>query len=418
MKVLLCHNYYQERGGEDESFEAEAGLLEAHGHAVVRFTLHNDAIRAMSRWAVARRTVWSRETYRQLRNLIRRERPAVLHCTNTFPLVSPSAYYAARAEDVPVVQSLRNYRLLCPNGLFLRNGQVCEACLGKAVPWPGVVHGCYRGSRAASAVVAGMIAGHKVLRTWTRAVTLYFTLTEFARRKFVEAGWPEDRIAVKPNFVHPDPGPGSGAGGYGVFVGRLSPEKGVRVVLEAWSRLPVPVPLKIIGDGPQSAEVEAAARTNPAIEWLGRRPLPDVLRILGDAAFLVMPSIVYETLGRSMIEAFARGTPVVASRLGAMAEVVADGRTGLHFAPGNAGDLAAQVVRLLTDRPALARMRQAARQEFEAKYTAEQNYRMLLELYRRALALGRLRRGEAARLTTSKAIPGDVTAVSDIPGIP
>src|SRR5262249_1807397 len=153
---------------------------------VQRFTRHNDAIDEMSRWDIARRTFWNRDTYTTLRRLIRRQRPDVMHCTNTFPLISPAAYYAARSEGVLVVQSLRNYRLLCPNALFLRNGRICEDCMGKAIPWPGVLHGCYRDSRAASAVVAGMVAGHRAMRTWTRAIDLYFTLTEFARNKFIE----------------------------------------------------------------------------------------------------------------------------------------------------------------------------------------------------------------------------------------
>jgi glycosyltransferase involved in cell wall biosynthesis len=251
------------------------------------------------------------------------------------------------------------------------------------------VHGCYRDSRSASAVVAAVVAGHHALGTWKKAVDLYFTPSSFARQKFLQAGWAAERIAVKPNFVHPDPGPGSGAGGYAVYVGRLSPEKGIRTLLDAWARLSSTtgprVPLKVIGDGPLEGEVRAACRDLPAIEYLGRRPLPEVLAILGDAAFLVLPSIVFETLGRSIVEGFARGTPAIVSRLGAMAEVVDDGRTGLHFTPGDATDLAAMVGQLLASPDGLARMRSAARLEFEKKYTAEQNYRMLLDIYHRAL---------------------------------
>jgi glycosyltransferase involved in cell wall biosynthesis len=387
MKVLLCHNHYQQPGGEDQSFAAEADLLESRGHQVLRFTLHNDAVSGMSRWDIARRTLWNPDTYRRLRVLIRREGPAIVHCTNTFPLISPAACYAARAEGVPVVQALRNYRLLCPNALLLRGGRVCEACLGKAVPWPAVVHGCYRGDRAASAVVAGMLTTHRALRTWTRKVTLFFTLTEFARRKLVEGGLPAGRVAVKPNFIDPDPGPGDGRGVYAVFVGRLSPEKGVATLLAAWQRLPAAVPLKVIGDGPEAGLVRQAAARDRRIEWLGRVPPEEVLRVIGEAAVLVMPSIWYETFGRTIIEAFARGTPAVVSRLGAMAELVDEGRTGLLFEPGSPDDLAAKVGRLLADPARLAPMRREARREFERKYTAATNYELLLGLYERARAL-------------------------------
>jgi glycosyltransferase involved in cell wall biosynthesis len=290
---------------------------------------------------------------------------------------------------VPVVQALRNYRLLCPNALFLRDGRVCESCLGKAIPWPAVVHGCYRDDRAASAVVAALLTAHRALRTWTRAVTLFFTLTEFARRKLVEGGLPANRTVVKPNFIDPDPGPGTGRGGYAVFVGRLSPEKGLDTLLGAWERLPEAVPLKVLGDGPLADQVKSAAARDRRIEWLGRRSPAEVLAILGDAALLVMPSIWYETFGRTIIEAYARGTPAVVSRLGAMAELVDDGRTGLLFAPGSADDLVVKVRGLLADPDQLQRMRGAARQEFEEKYTAARNYRLLLGLYEQALALGR-----------------------------
>lgn len=387
MKILLCHNHYQQPGGEDQSFAAEADLLESRGHEVLRYTVHNDSIEGMSRREVARRTLWSRETYAALRTLIRRARPDVMHCTNTFPLISPSAYAAARAESVPVVQSLRNYRLMCPNALFLREGRVCEDCLGKLVAWPGIRHGCYRGSRAGSAVVAGLSAVHRLLGTWTRGVDLYFTLTEFARRKFIEGGLPAEKIVVKPNFVAPDPGAGTGRGGYAIFVGRLSAEKGIDTLLAAWSRPEMELPLKIVGDGPLADQVAAAARENPRIEWLGRRPIHAVLPLIGEAACLLMPSVWYETFGRTIIEAYAKGTPVVVSRLGAMEELVDDGRTGRLFAPGDAADLAAKVRQLLADPQRLGRMREAARDEYLDRYTAGPNHDMLMAIYERAMTL-------------------------------
>jgi glycosyltransferase involved in cell wall biosynthesis len=199
---------------------------------------------------------------------------------------------------------------------------------------------------------------------------------------------PANRIAVKPNFVAPDPGVGTGQGNYALFVGRLAPEKGLETLLAAWTRLPEPVALKIIGDGPLAEQVKTAVAQNCHIEWLGRRPMAEVLAIMGEAACLVMPSIVYETFGRTIIEAFAKGTPVITSRLGAMAELVEDERTGWLFEPGNADDLAAKVRRLFAHAQERARMRQAARAEFEGKYTAEPNYHTLLTIYEQALGKG------------------------------
>jgi glycosyltransferase involved in cell wall biosynthesis len=244
MKILAIHNSYQQPGGEDQVFLAETSLLERYGHQVVRYSKHNDRAAGMNRLALAGTALWNNSTYRDLRVLIRRERPDVAHFHNTFPLVSPAGYYAAKAEGVPVVQTLHNYRLLCPNALFFRDGGVCEDCMGKAITWPGVVHKCYRGSRAASGLVTAMLATHRALRTWTDMVDVYIALTEFARRKFIEGGLPEERMTVKPNFVDPDPGPGTSDDGHALFVGRLSPEKGVDTLLAAGNALEDGFPLR------------------------------------------------------------------------------------------------------------------------------------------------------------------------------
>jgi glycosyltransferase involved in cell wall biosynthesis len=381
MRVLLVHNYYQQPGGEDQSFAAEGVLLEARGHEVIRHTVHNDRVGEYGRVRLAARTVWSAESYGEIRALIARERPDVIHCQNTFPLISPSAYYAAAAEGVPVVQTLHNYRLVCPAAVLFRRGKVCEACVGKALPWPGVLHGCYRSNRLASAAVAAMLTAHRAAGTWRRTVTTYIALTEFARAKLAEGGLPADRIWVKPNFVDPDPGPGPGGGGYALFVGRLSPEKGIDTLLEAWRGVGGVPPLRIVGDGPMAARVHEAVRTIPGVEWLGRRTRPEILRLMGEAAFLVFPSTWYEGLPLTIVEAFSRGLPVIASALGSMAEIVEDGRTGLHARPGDAGDLRARVQWAADRLEVLARMRRAARAEYEAKYTAARNYDLLRAIY-------------------------------------
>jgi glycosyltransferase involved in cell wall biosynthesis len=387
MKILVAHNYYQQAGGEDQVFSSEAALLEAHGDDVVRWTRHNDAINQMRGLSAARATLWNHSSAAELAELVRRHRPQVVHFHNTFPLISPAAYYAARAGGAAVVQTLHNYRLLCPNALFFRDGRVCEDCLGKSIPWPGVVHKCYRGSRSASAAVTAMVTAHRALGTWRTGVDAYIALTRFSREKFIQGGLPPDKIVVKPNFVHPDPAAGQGRGGYGVFVGRLSPEKGLPTLLKAWKSLGGGVPLKVVGDGPLAAAVQEAVAGGSAIEWLGRRPIQEVYSLIGEAMFLVLPSQCYETFGRTIVEAFATGTPVIAPRLGAMAELVQHGRTGWHFEPGDSLDLAAKVRALLLATPAArAQMRQAARQEYERNYTAEPNYRALMAIYQQACA--------------------------------
>ncbi|MEO0935291.1 MAG: glycosyltransferase, partial [Cyanobacteria bacterium J06641_2] len=333
MRILSIHNQYQIRGGEDESSKSEQQLLREMGHYVDVYQEHNDRVAEIGAVPMAFRTVWSQESYSIVKKKLISSKYDIVHIQNFFPLVSPSVYYAAKSEGVPVVQTLRNYRLLCPNGLFFRNGQVCEDCMGKNIPFPGVMHGCYRNSRPASGAVATMLTVHRAMRTWTEMVDVYISLTEFARQKFIAAGFPPEKIVVKPNFINPDPGIGQGKGGYALFVGRLSVEKGLDTLLTAWEHLDKKIPLKIVGDGPLADKVVEAAKRIPEVEWLGRRPMPEVHQLMGEAMFLVFPSKWYETFGRVAVEAFAKGTPVVAANIGAIAELVDSGRTGVHFRP-------------------------------------------------------------------------------------
>jgi glycosyltransferase involved in cell wall biosynthesis len=381
MKILLVHNYYQQPGGEDQVFASEAALLEAYGHCIVRYTIHNARVAQMSPLTLVQSTLWNNAVYYELQTLIRQERPQVAHFHNTFPLISPAAYYAAKAEKVPVIQTLHNYRLLCPSGIFLRNGQICEDCLGKTLPLPGVVHACYRDSRAGTGVVAAMLALQRVLRVTTKVVDLYIALTDFARKKFIQGGLPAEKIVVKPNFVHPDPGLGKGLGGYALFVGRLSPEKGIGTLLAAWEQLGKKIPLKIVGDGPLALEVDKATKRVLGVEWLGRLPKKQVLALMKDASILIFPSLWYEGFPMVFTEACATGLPVIASELGSMSSLITSDRTGLHFYPGNSEDLVAQVEWTLKHPVEFAQMRREVRAEFEGKYTAEQNYQMLMKIY-------------------------------------
>ncbi|OLP20473.1 glycosyl transferase family 1 [Leptolyngbya sp. 'hensonii'] len=380
MRILSVHNRYQIGGGEDVCREAEATLLREKGHQVETYDDHNDRITTLGQLDVALNTVWSKHSYQVLKQRLTEQTFDVVHVHNFFPLISPAVFYAAQAVGVPVVLTLHNYRLMCANAYFFRAGQVCEDCMGKWFPWPSLVHGCYRG-RMASGVVATMLATHRALGTWTHQVDRYITLTEFTRRKFIQAGLPADKIVVKPNFVYPDPGLGQGGGHYALFVGRLSPEKGIGTLLTAWNQLGHHLPLKVVGEGPLAPQVMAAAAQNPAIEWLGPRSLAEVYTLLQGATCLVFPSEWYEGLPRIVIEAFAAGAPVVASNLGAMSTLIQPHQTGLHFQPRDATDLVTQI-QFLLEHPALSQhIRQQARIAFEATYSAESNYQQLMDIY-------------------------------------
>ena len=394
MKVLVVHNHYQRPGGEDAVVASEARLLAEHGHAVIEYRRINDELQTSSRYRIGTAgvgTVWSTASYRALLDLLAREKPDVTHFHNTFPLISPSAYYACAEAGVPVVQTLHNYRLLCPTASLYRGGSVCEDCLHKRVKWPGIVHACYRGSRLATAAVAAMVAVHHVLGTWEQKVTQYIALSEFSRRKFIEGGLPAERIVVKPNFVHPDLKPKNGPGSHALYVGRLSEEKGLRVLLAAWGRLRKSIPLRIAGDGPMREEMAAEIKVKKlqSVELLGHASTSEIGTLMHGARFLVVPSIWYEGFPVTIAEAFASGLSVVASRLGSMAEIITDGENGLHFAPGDAAELAERVAWAWNHPEEMETMGRAARAEYEAKYAAERNYQMLLQIYETVISRSR-----------------------------
>lgn len=386
MRILMVHNYYQHPGGEDVAFAAEVGLLRGHRQEVVEYTEHNRRIEEMGLLSVAARMVWSRASRRRIYRKLTATRPVVAHFHNTFALVSPASYYACRKIGVPVVQTLHNYRLLCPAAKLFRESCVCEECLGRGVPWPAIRHACYRGSRPQTAAVAAMLGLHGWLRTWENGIDVFIALNEFCKRKFIEGGLPEDKILIKPHFVSPDPGQRKGRGEYALFVGRLSEEKGIRTLLRAWGQLGA-MPLVIAGDGPLMGLVRsAAARSSGAqLRVLGRCARDEVFRLMKGARFLVFPSEWYETFGLVLIEAFACGLPVLASRLGAAGDVVRDGFTGLLYAGGEPDDLAGKANWLWTHPAEGERMGREARKEYEEKYTAERNYGRLMEIYRTAL---------------------------------
>lgn len=389
MKLLLVHNFYQQPGGEDSVFQKEGRLLEEAGHEVIRYTTHNNLINSLGKTQLLKATIWNSGTYDDLRELIRQERPQVVHFHNTFPLISPAAYYAAKTEHVAVVQTLHNYRLMCPAAILFRNASPCERCCHKAFPWPGVVHACYRQSYAGSLTVAMMLGLHRVKGTWNSKVDAYIALTEFAKRKFVEGGYPANKITVKPNFIHPDPGPGEGNGACALFVGRLTYEKGIETLLAAWRQIGTCLPLYIVGDGPLAQMVADASKQIPGITWYGRLEQEDVYRLMGQAQVVVVPSLWYETFGLVVIEAFAKGTPVIASKLGALDEIIRHEKTGLHCRPGDHQDLIAKIQWVQNNPHEVLRMRREARRYYEENYTAESNFGSLMNIYNQAMKVAR-----------------------------
>ena len=382
MRILLVHNRYIQRAGEDIVFDRESAMLRQYGHETIEFVKDNRHIGAQSNLSLATNAIWSSKSKADLKATISQANPDLVHFHNTQPLISPSAYYAAGSAGVPIVQTLHNFRPLCLPGLFLRKGKVCEDCLGSMFYGPGVLHACYRDDRRASATVAASLAFHRLIGTWSRKVTRYIALTNFARKKFIQGGLPADRISVKPNFTFDRTDSeknGRKVGRHGaIFVGRLSPEKGVITLIEAWSE--ILTPLRILGDGPLLKYLSADAPS--AVTIMGQQSPVEVAQAMSQARYLVMPSECFEGFSLVLVEAFSAGLPVIASRLGAMSEIVDDGQTGLHFTPGDANDLGEKILWADQHPIEMQKMGANARRKFEEKYTPEKNYQQLVAIYK------------------------------------
>jgi glycosyltransferase involved in cell wall biosynthesis len=388
MHVMTVHSGYQQPGGEDTVFETESRLLESAGQKVTQLRFSNSEIRAdtlRTKVLSGLQSVWSFEAREKVKRAILKVRPDIVHFHNTFPLLSPSVYYACADAGVPCIQTLHNYRLLCANATFVRQGAVCELCInGQFIN--GVRYACYREGRASSAAVVAMQYTHRWLHTFTQKIDCFIALTEFARAKFVSGGIPADKLVVKSNSLAGDPGQGVGSGRYALYVGRLSSEKGLETLMRAWSYLP-DVPLKIVGDGPLREFVSnSASALGSHVEVLGAVDRDSVFSLMGEARVLLVPSEWYEGFPMTVLEAYARGTPVIASRIGSLIEIVRDGQDGRHFTPGDAKELSIAVTSIFHDDYLLRKMRASARARYLESYSPEKSLATLLGVYRRVMS--------------------------------
>lgn len=401
LKILLVNNYYQSSApsGEDGVFKEEMDLLKStdvgdcDATEVVSYERFNDEIKGYSllkKLTLPIRMIWSTKSYNEMRDLLKKEMPDIVHFSNIWYLISPSAYYACYKANVPVVQTLQNFRIFCANGLLMRNGSVCEKCVGK-LPWRGILYGCFRGSRLLSVPVVLTLSLHKKIGTWKKRVDAYIAATEFGREKYVEGGLPSDKVFVKPNFFTNPPTPSFLNQGYAIFLGRVAAEKGLNVLIDAITvlneKFNVDLPVKILGDGPLYEEIQKKLLDNrfQNVSLLGNKGFDECIEYLKGARFLIMPSLWYEGFPMVIREAFACGKPVIASRLGAMTSIIEDGKTGLFFEPGNASDLALRLKWMLENEKACSQMGRNAHVEFEAKYTAEKNRKILLDIYKQVI---------------------------------
>jgi len=385
LRILVVQNHYVGFGGDDVVVANESSLLSAKGHEVSLWSVHNKDLTSLRSYIhTALNLTYSRDSKEKLSRHIAEFRPDVMHCHNLFPQITVSAYDAAAEAAIPVVQTLHDYRAVCCiNGFLFRNGRICDLCVSGSSYW-GAWHRCYRDSWVGSFITARALDLQRRAGTLQQHVGCFIALSEPSRCKFIAAGLPAERIVVKPNFMT-DPGkPPAGSRHGALFVGRLSPEKGLQTLVRAWEG--IDFPLRILGGGPLQLSISAGLRR--WISVLGQRPSAEVGPAMRQAQFLVMPSESLEGFPMVIVEAFANGLPVIASRLGAMADVIEDGVTGLHFTAGDSADLAAKVNWAVNHGDRMAEMGAAARRIYETRYSSETNYQALLKIYRDAIAAG------------------------------
>lgn len=384
MKILLLHNFYQHHGGEDTVLANEQAMLAQHGHMVESVTTSNDRISGLlAKLMIGCQTPWSQRGYALTKKAIARFQPDIVHVHNFFPLLTPAVFEACGKTCTPVIMTLHNYRLICPGALLLRKGSICEQCVTGSA-YQAIRYRCYRGSMVGTWTAARMVEFHRKHRTWHSKVDRFIALTDFARRKFIEGGLPSNKILVKPNFCAHKPIGSEGINRKrqgALFVGRLSPEKGIETLLQAWQNLSIP--LRVAGNGPMW---DASNHLNiTSVKMVGHLNQEQVAEEMQRAAFFIAPSECYENFPLTIAEAFAHGLPIVASRLGAFAEIVEDGKTGLHFTPGDNDDLKSKV-RWMHEHPEKClQMGLNARRVYEEKYTPERNYKMLMSIYQNAI---------------------------------
>lgn len=396
MNVLVLHNRYQQAGGEDAVVRAEIEALGEHGVNVVEASLDNEI--EPGRWServqLAIESAWSRKSYRDVEDLCRKYRPDIAHVHNFWFRLSPAVHAACQAHAVPTIQTLHNFRLLCANAQLLRNGKVCEDCVGKA-PWRGITRRCYRSSYLSSAAVVRMIVANRRRRTWWDEVDAYIVMTEHARSKFVAGGLPGERIFLNPNPVSDCGEPLSlpSTSNTLVYAGRLSPERDIAGLLSAWASAGLGRygRLLVVGDGPDRANLEQHAQTlklsPPEVTFAGWLCPQEVRSFIASSRALVLPSHCYEGGGCPvvLIEAYAAARPVIVSDIGGMREIVHQNKTGFKVMPRNRSALASVLQHILTDGEVADTLGRGARLEYLAKFTPDEHCRRLMDIYQFAL---------------------------------
>ncbi|MDC0204488.1 glycosyltransferase family 4 protein [Flavobacteriales bacterium] len=385
MRILQIHNKYQIRGGEYSVLKNEARLLNKEGNSIEQLFFENENIQSLKdKLITGFNVLYNFKSARLLKRKIIKFKPDIIHVHNYFPLASPSIFYVANKKKIPIVMTLHNYRLICPNALLLKNNQICELCVNKSFAFDGVLNSCYRDSRAQTFILAFMSFMHKKFKTWNTKIDKYIALTNFAKNKMENSSLKlkNDKIVVKPNFVE-DYGFENTKEDYFLFIGRLSEEKGIDLLLNAF--ILNGEPLQIIGKGPKEKNVIDTASKYANISYLGFQEKAFIMQKLRKARALIFTSICYETFGMTIIEAFSTGTPVIGPNIGGPNEIINHGENGLIYQVSDLDDLNRKIYLLNTEESLQSKLSIGARSSYELNYSPEKNYKMLMDIYKEVI---------------------------------
>lgn len=382
LKILMLHNKYLIRGGEDISTQQESALLRNAGHSVDLVEYDNSEIQQIGQVQTALRSIWSLPAYNDVLHRLSHGNYDLLHVQNFFPLLSPAVHYAAQAAGVPSVQALRNYRIICPKAQLFRNGTDCTRCIKKTLPWDAILHRCYKESRMASAVVSSMLTVHNCLGTWQKHISAYIAVSDFVKNKHIDGGISPDIIYTKPNVIIPAATTLDSRNRQIAYIGRLSPEKGVATLIEAWLKADTDGKLIIAGNGPDLERLHFLSKDHPSILFVGQVASPKVLEIMATSLAVIIPSIWDEPFGRTVIEAFSVGTPVIGSQKGGIAEIIQHGESGLLFPAGSVDLLAKHIKNIFENQDVVVGLRRGAAERFQTHYAPTSVLHQTEEIYR------------------------------------
>ena len=385
MRILIIHNRYQQRGGEDSVFENESSLLKKYGNSVEQLIFSNEEINSpISKIKAGISSIYNKSSAKKLDNKIQIFKPDIIHVHNFFPIASPSIFYESQKHNIPIVMTLHNYRLICPNALLFRDGKVCEECINKEFAINGVMNGCYRDSKLQTFALATMSYLHKKTKTWENRVDKYIALTNFAKNKILNSSLKlkEKQITIKPNYVN-DHGFELNKDDYLIFIGRLSKEKGVDILLNAFKNSKRKI--VIIGSGPMKDIVEEYSKNYQNIEYLGFQQMDVIIQKLKKAKALIFTSVWYEGMPMTILESLSTGTPVVSTDIGGPAEIITNNKTGLIYKVGDVEDLQNSIEKLYSDNDFFKNLCINARKEFEDKFSEKQNYQKLINIYKEVI---------------------------------